>query len=96
MKYCHYEEVTGKILGYYDNEIHAEIPSPSIEISDEIWQNAINNNHNCIDETGKTELKDFRSTEEITYLESLPSQEELDKMDYQAKLIENLIELGVL
>ena len=96
MKYCHYEKESWKILGYYDKEIHAEIPSPSIEISDEIWQNAINNNHNCIDESGKTELKDFRSTEEIAYLESLPTHEELDKMEYQAKLIENLIELGVL
>ena len=60
------------------------------------FKNAINNNHNCIDESGKTELKDFRSTDEIAYLESLPTHEELDKMEYQAKLIENLIELGVL
>ena len=96
MKYCHYEKESGKILGYYDKEIHEKIPSTSIEISDEIWQNAINNNHNCVNENGTTELKDFRSTEEIAYLESLPSQEELDKMDYQAKLIENLMELGVL
>ena len=96
MKYCHYEKESGKILGYYDKEIHEKIPEPSIELTEEQWQNAINNNHNCIDETGKTELKDYRSTEEIAYLESLPSQEELDKMDYQAKLIENLIELGVL
>ena len=96
MKYCHYEKESGKILGYYDKEIHAEIPSQAIEITDEVWQNAINNNHNCIDESGKTELKDFRSTNEIAYLESLPTHEELDKMEYQAKLIENLIELGVL
>ena len=96
MKYCHYEKESGKILGYYDKEIHAEIPSPAIEITDEVWQNAINNSHNCVNENGTTVLFDFRSTDEIAYLESLPSQEELDKMDYQAKLIENLIELGVL
>ena len=96
MKYCHYEKESGKILGYYDKEIHTEIPSPSIEISDEIWQNAINNSHNCVNENGTTELKDFRTAEEIAYLESLPNTEELDKMEYQAKLIENLIELGVL
>ena len=96
MKYVHYEKESGKILGYYDKEIHAEIPHPAVEITDEVWQNAINNSHNCVNESGKTELKDFRSTEEIAYLESLPTHEELDKMEYQAKLIENLIELGVL
>ena len=96
MKYCHYEKESGKILGYYDKEIHEKIPEPSIELTEEQWQNAVNNNHNCIDEAGKTELKDFRTSDEIAYLESLPSATELDKMDYQAKLIENLMELGVL
>ena len=96
MKYCHYEKESGKILGYYDKEIHEKIPEPNIELTEEQWQKAINNNHNKINEDGTTVLFDFRSTDEIAYLESLPSQEELDKMDYQAKLIENLIELGVL
>ena len=96
MKYCHYEQNTGKILGYYDKEIHSEIPEPSIEISEEQWQHAISNNHNKIEEDGSTVFFDYRTADEIAYLESLPSQAELEKMDYQAKLIENLIELGVL
>lgn len=65
MKYAHYDETTRKILGWYDNNINKNIPTPSAEIKDLVYQNAINNNHNKINEDGTTELFDFRTEEEI-------------------------------
>ena len=41
MKYVNYDKKTNEILGYYDSEIHKNIPTPSIEISDEQWARAI-------------------------------------------------------
>ena len=64
MKYSHLEENTNKLLGWYDNEIHLEIPTPNIEVTDEVWQEALNINANCY-ENGKFIVKDFRTDEEI-------------------------------
>lgn len=64
MKCIHIDE-DGQILGWYDKDIHTSIPTPNIEVSDEVWQNAINNNHNKVNKYGITELYDFRSSEEI-------------------------------
>ena len=63
MKYAHINN-DGKLLGWYDDEIHNDIPTPNIEISDDVWQNAINNNHNKINIDGTTELFDFRTDAE--------------------------------
>ena len=41
MKYAHYDKGTKKLLGYYDSEIHENIPEPNIEISDEDWAKAL-------------------------------------------------------
>jgi len=66
MKYAHYDKTDGKLLGWYDNEIHADIPSPSVKVSDAAWQGAIDNGYNYVDDkTGKLGLKDFRTPEEI-------------------------------
>jgi hypothetical protein len=66
MKYVNYEKTTGKILGYYDDTIHQNIPKPNIQITDEQWQNAINNNYNYIDVTTETfSKKDFRTLDEL-------------------------------
>ncbi|MCT7405611.1 hypothetical protein [Aliarcobacter cryaerophilus] len=62
MKYVHLEN--NKILGWYDDLIHSEIPTPNIEVSDEVWQEAININANCY-ENEKFIVKDFRTLEEI-------------------------------
>ena len=64
MKYAHIEENTNKLLGWYDDKIHKNIPSPNIEISEEVWQNAVDNNHNKINDDGTTENYDFRTDEE--------------------------------
>ena len=67
MKYVHYDKQTGKILGYYDREIHGDnIPNPFTEITDEQWQEAINNGYNYIDIQTKTlSYKDFRTLDEM-------------------------------
>ena len=43
MKYAHYNAETGLILGFYDTEIHEQIPTPNIKLSNEAWQDAVNN-----------------------------------------------------
>jgi len=61
MKYANYDK-TGKLLGWYDKEIHSTIPTPNIEVSDEQWQKALENGYNFIDATKKTlGKKDFRT-----------------------------------
>jgi len=49
MKYAHYDKKEKMILGYYDDEIHNDIPEPNIEISDEDWLRALNENANSVD-----------------------------------------------
>ena len=49
MKYAHYDEKTNEILGYYDDEIHESIPTPSVSVSDEIWHRAVQTNATHID-----------------------------------------------
>ena len=63
MKYANIENGTNKFLGWYDKEIHLEIPTPNIEVTDEVWQEALNTNANCY-ENGKFIVKDFRTEEE--------------------------------
>lgn len=63
MKYAHIKQ-NGQLLGWYDDEIHAEIPTPNIEVSDEAWSNAINNSHNKVNADGTTEVFDFRTDAE--------------------------------
>ena len=63
MKYANIENGTNKLLGWYDKEIHLEIPTPNIEVTDEVWQEAININANCY-ENGEFIRKDFRTDEQ--------------------------------
>ena len=60
MKYANIENGTNKLLGWYDKEIHLEIPTPNIEVTDEVWQEALNINANCY-ENGEFIRKDFRT-----------------------------------
>ena len=63
MKYANIEQNTNKLLGWYDKRIHLEIPTPNIEVTDEVWQEALNINANCY-ENGEFICKDFRTDEE--------------------------------
>lgn len=62
MKYAHI--IDTKLQGWYSDDIHDSIPTPNIEVTDEVWQEAININANCY-EDGKFIVKDFRTDEEI-------------------------------
>ncbi len=64
MKYANLEKNTNKILGWYDKTINKDIPTPNIEVSDEVWQDALNINANYY-ENGKFIHKDFRTDEEL-------------------------------
>lgn len=64
MKYAHLEKNTNKLLGWYSDDIHNIIPTPNIEVSEKVWQEALNINANCYEE-GKFIVKDFRTDKEI-------------------------------
>lgn len=94
MKYAHLENNTNKILGWYDLEIHSEIPTPNIEVSDEVWQEAININANCY-ENGKFIVKDFRTEEEIQEQEQAQFRAERNQLLIEADIeINKLDDLG--
>jgi hypothetical protein len=90
MKYAHIDE-NNKLLGFYDNGIHSEIPKPKIQLTENQWQNALDNNHNKINSDGTSETFDFRTDEEKAsdqaYLDEL-AQKETDKASGKAKLKE--------
>ena len=41
MKYAYFKKENNEILGYYDDEIHEDIPKPNIKISDDEWLEAL-------------------------------------------------------
>ena len=42
--YAHYDKKTGKILGFYADEIHGtKIPEPKVPITEAEWQDALSN-----------------------------------------------------
>ena len=59
MKYAHVD-TNGKILGWYDNEVHDSIPEPNVQVSDAVWQNALDSSHNTIID-GVTSQVDHRT-----------------------------------
>ena len=63
MKYANIENGTNRLLGWYTKEIHSKIPTPNIEVTDEVWQEALNINANCY-ENGEFIVKDFRTYEQ--------------------------------
>ncbi len=66
MKRVNYIEETGKILGFYDDEIHKSIPKINITITEDEWKKAINMKANHIEVNTKTfSLKDFRTPDEL-------------------------------
>lgn len=63
MKYAHIEKDINKILGWYSDDIHSDIPTPNIEVTDEVWQESLNINANCY-ENGEFIAKDFTTDEQ--------------------------------
>ena len=62
MKYAHI--IDNNLMGWHDTNIHKKIPTPKIEVTDEVWQEALNINANCY-ENGEFIVKNFRTDEEI-------------------------------
>ena len=66
MKYLNYDENTNEIIGFYDDDIHENIPTPNVQISDTAWTNALNISANYYDKDNNALIvKDFRTPEEI-------------------------------
>ena len=63
MKYAHIDS-NNFLLGWYATELHSNIPTPNVEISDSVWQNAINNGHNHVTNSGVTSYVDPRTLAE--------------------------------
>jgi hypothetical protein len=68
MKIAHINN-KNELQGWYDTEIHTSIPTPNVEVTDGVWQYAIDNGHNKVNEDGTTELFDFRTEDEIAQRE---------------------------
>ena len=89
-----------KIIGRYLSSFHGEnIPSTVQEVSREVFETSIQENHNYLNEDLVTELRDMRTVEEIAEQErlaKLPSEEETLKAKIEMKAIELLIELELI
>ena len=95
MIYSHLEKDTNKLLGWYDDSIHGVIPTPNIEVTEEVWQEAININANCY-EDGKFIVKDFRTEEEIKKETQSQFRAERDKLLVEADIeINKLVDAGI-
>ncbi|QPH88691.1 hypothetical protein [Campylobacter concisus] len=79
MKYAHYDEKEKTLLGYYDDEIHDTIPTPNIEISDEDWLRALNENANSVDTKNK----------KLVRIETEPKRDELAELEKQIRECED-------
>ncbi len=62
--YAHYNDKNSKLLGFYTDGIHTEIPKPNIELTKKQWQEALVNGYNAV-VNGNLIKKDFRTIEEI-------------------------------
>ena len=86
-----------KMIGRYLKSIHGEnIPVSAQEVSQEVFNTSIQENHNYLSEELTTCIKDVRTAEEIAeeeILAKLPATEELEKMKIELILI-NLLEQG--
>ena len=99
-KYYIYIDSNRKILGRYLLSIHGEnIPASAKQVSQEVFETSIQENHNYLNEDLITELRDMRTPEEIAEAErlaKLPSAEELQKNTIEIVVLDLLTEAGVL
>lgn len=76
MKYAHID-TNGQILGWYESEVHDSIPEPNVQVSDSVWQNALDSSHNTIID-GVTSQQDHRTE----------AQKTIDYRKYRDELLE--------
>ena len=64
MKFYAHIDSNNQLLGWYIDEVHDTIPEPNIEVTEEQWSNALDNDHNKVNADGSSETVDFRTDEE--------------------------------
>ena len=65
MKYANIDS-NNFILGWYTSEIHSNIPTPNVEVSDNTWRAALDNSHNHITAEGVTSFVNPKTEVELT------------------------------
>ena len=89
-----------KIIGRYLLSFHGEnIPVSAQQVTKEVFETSIQENHNYLNEDLTTCIKDMRTPEEIAEAErlaKLPSAEELQKNKIEIIVLDLLTEAGVL
>lgn len=61
MKFAHLDGE--KVLGWYTEDVHDTIPTPNVEVTDEVWNEALNINANAYVD-GSFVYKNFDTSEE--------------------------------
>ena len=89
MKYAHI--IDNKLQGWYSDDIHINIPTPNIEVTEKVWQEALNINANCY-ENGEFLVKDFRTPEEIQEQEQAQFRAERNQLLIEADIEINKLE----
>jgi len=69
MKFAHIDE-NNMLLGFYDDDVHEEIPSPNVEVTEEQWEKLLEDGCNKVNPDGTGEVVDTRTQEEITEWEN--------------------------
>ena len=89
-----------KIIGRYLLSIHGEnIPNTAMQVSQDVFETSIQENHNYLNEDLVTELRDMRTVEQIAEqerLEKLPNQEEVLNDKITLRALELITELGLI
>ena len=71
-----------KVLGWYAVEVHGDnIPTPNVEVTDEVWQKALEDVANAYVD-GKFVRKDFSTTEEKAQIKRLARDVLLGQSDW--------------
>ena len=61
MKFYAHIDSNNQLLGWYTDEVHDTIPEPNIEVTEEQWSNALDNDHNKVNADGSSETADRAS-----------------------------------
>ena len=87
-----------KITGRYLLSFHGEnIPPTAKEVSQEVFETSIQENHNYLNESLTTEIRDLRTPEEIAEEERLANEQlELSKSQKLTEFYEIATELGLI
>ena len=86
MKYVHFKKETNEILGYYDDEIHENIPTPNFEISNDAWRQALSENANIAD----------AKSQKLARIEVEQEKDERAELEAQIKETEDYIRHAIL